>query len=129
MPEYGIADKGPERIAEEQAEAQFLKDSTDVFKRAELQEIEDRHRRANAEQEKLESQKIQAKELKELRQNLDSYVAEYTAYKAAEAHRTKVAERKASIKGVIATFIVTVLAGIILYYWPSIMTFFFKMFQ
>lgn len=129
MPEYGIADKGPERIAEEQAEAQFLKDSTDVFKRAELQEIEDRHRRANAEQEKLESQKIQAKELKELRQDFDKYRSEQAACQAAQEQRAKIAERKGFFLGIVSNGIAAIIGGLVVYYWPSIMTFFFKMFQ
>lgn len=66
MPKYGINDKDPERIAEEQAEAQFLKDSAAALKRAELQEIENRHRQANAEQEKLANQERMIEELQKI---------------------------------------------------------------
>lgn len=65
----------------------------------------------------------QIAELQQLRKDLDECRAEYAAYKAAEEHRTKIAERKAAIKSVIATFIVTVLAGIFLNYWNNIISF------
>lgn len=58
MPEYGINDKDPERIAEEQTDAQFARDSAAAFKRAELQEIETQKRHADA-----ENGNIQAAEL------------------------------------------------------------------
>lgn len=54
---------------------------------------------------------------------LDDHHADDAANRAAEEHRAKIAERKATIKGVIATFVVTVLAGIVLYYWSSIVSF------
>lgn len=110
MPKYGINDKDPERIAEEQAEAQFLKDSAAALKRAELQEIEDRHRRAIAEQEKLESKKIQSKELKELRQNLEGYVTKYTANKKAD----KAADRKFQTKQTILNAVICAIVGFLL---------------
>lgn len=62
-------------------------------------------------------------ELKQMRKEFDEERAYNTAYRSAEEHRTKIAERKAAIKGVIATFVVTVLAGIVLYYWPVIVSF------
>lgn len=64
----------------------------------------------------------QLEELKQLRKDFDDHHADDAANRAAEEHRTKIAERKASIKGVIATFVVTVLAGIVLYYWPQIVS-------
>lgn len=65
----------------------------------------------------------QLEELKQLRKDFDDHHADDAANRAAEEHRTKIAERKAAIKGVISTFVVTVLAGIILYYWPQIVSF------
>lgn len=111
MPEYGFADKDPERIAEEQAEARFLKDSTAAFKRAELQEIEDRRRQANAEQEKLANQEKMIEELRKIanaaekRAELAEQKANYAREDAHEAKRRSQIANTISISAIIVALL------------------------
>lgn len=51
MPEYGLTDKSPEKIAEEQ----FAKESAATFKRAEILESQDRRRRAESESSNIQT--------------------------------------------------------------------------
>lgn len=71
----------------------------------------------------------QLAELQKLRQDFDKYRAEEAAYRAAEEHRAKVAERKGFLRGVAATLIVTIIGNLFIYYWPAIVTFFASLFQ
>lgn len=61
-------------------------------------------------------------ELQKLRQDFDNYRAEYAAYKAAEEHRAKVAKRDGILQGIISTLIVTIIGGLVVSYWPSIIS-------
>ena len=70
-----------------------------------------------------EQSEQQIAELQKLRNDLDNCRAEYAAYKASEEHHAKITERKATVKGVISTLIVTILAGIFLNYWNNIISF------
>lgn len=71
----------------------------------------------------------QLAELQKLRQDFENYRAQYAAYKTAEEHRTKIAERKGALRGVIATLIVTIIGNLFIYYWPSIIVFLTNLFQ
>lgn len=71
----------------------------------------------------------QLAELQKLREDFDKYRAEEAAYRAAEEHRAKVAERKGFLRGVIATLIVKILGNLFIYYWPSICVFIEGLFQ
>lgn len=71
----------------------------------------------------------QLSELQKLREEFSQYRAEEAAYRAAEEHRAKVAERKGFLRGVIATLIVTIIGNLFIYYWPSILSFFANIFQ
>lgn len=62
----------------------------------------------------------QLAELQKLREEFSQYRAEEAAYHAAEEHRTKVAERKGFLRGVIATLVVTIIGNLFSYYWPSV---------
>lgn len=71
----------------------------------------------------------QLAELQNLRQDFENYRAEYATYKAAEEHRAKIAERKGALRGVISSLIVTIISGLIVYYWPSITVLLTNLFQ
>ncbi len=71
-------------------------------------------------QEQLEEANKKLKELENLRNDFDNYRTEYAAYKAAEEHRTKIAERNGAFKGIISTLFVTIIGGLVVSYWPDI---------
>lgn len=71
----------------------------------------------------------QLEELKKLRQDFDQYRAEYTAYKSAEEHRTKIAERKGAVQGFVSALLVTIIGGLVVLYWPNILGFFMALFH
>lgn len=99
------------------------KEIADPFRRGDyLQKVNSKPEETVEGQQLAELKKLR-EELKQMRKEFDEERAYNTAYRSAEEHRTKIAERKAAIKGVIATFVVTVLAGIVLYYWPVIVSF------
>lgn len=68
-------------------------------------------------------------ELQKLRDEFSQYRADEATYRAAEEHRAKVAERKGFLRGVVATLIVTIIANLFIYYWPSIVSLFANVFQ
>ena len=61
-----------------------------------------------------------AGELQKLRQDFDQYRADYASYKAAEEHRSKIAERKGFWRGILSGIITTIVGGLVIYYWPDI---------
>ncbi len=70
----------------------------------------------------------QLEELKKLRQDFDQYRSEYAAYKSAEEHRTKIAERKGAIRGFISALLVTIIGGLVVYYWSATISFLANLF-
>lgn len=68
-------------------------------------------------------------ELQKLRKDLDDCRSEYAAYKAAEEERTKRDARKVAKKSIIGTLIVTIIGGLFIYYWPSIVSFVVSLFH
>lgn len=68
-------------------------------------------------------------ELQKLRKELDDCRSEYAAYKDAEEERAKRDARKVSKKSIIGTLIVTIIGGLFIYYWPSIVSFVVSLFH
>lgn len=69
----------------------------------------------------------QLEELQKLRQGFEQYYADYAAYKAAEEHRAKIAEKKGFWRGIITGTIGSTIAGLIVLAvqnWPFIVSFF-----
>ena len=62
----------------------------------------------------------QLSEIQKLHQELEQYRAEQAAYQAAAEHREKVAERRGFVKGFFSSLITAIIAGLFIYYWPSI---------
>lgn len=71
----------------------------------------------------------QLNELQKLRQDFDQYRAEQTAYQAAAEHREKVAERRGFIKGFFSSLITSIVAGLVIYYWPNLIGWVSNLFQ
>lgn len=68
-------------------------------------------------------------ELQKLREDFDNYRAEQAAYQAAQEHRAKVAERKGFWLGIISNGISAIVGGLVVYYWPSIISFVVSLFH
>lgn len=68
-------------------------------------------------------------ELQKLRDDFDKYRAEQAAYQATQEHRAKIAERKGFWLGIVSNGIAAIIGGLVVYYWPSIVSFLEKLFQ
>lgn len=68
-------------------------------------------------------------ELQKLRDDFDNYRAEQAAYHSAQEHRAKIAERKGFWLGIVSNGIAAIIGGLVVYYWPSVIAFFLRLFQ
>lgn len=62
----------------------------------------------------------QLHELQQIHQELNKARADQAAYQASAKHREKVAERRGFIKGFLSSLTASILAGLVVYYWPKI---------
>ena len=63
-------------------------------------------------------------ELQKLRDELNQYRADQAAYQAAAEHREKKAKIKGFVFGFFSSLISTVIGGLVVYYWPVIVSLF-----
>ncbi len=68
-------------------------------------------------------------ELEKMRQDFDKYRADEVAYKTAQEHCAKISERKGFWLGIISNGISAIIGGLVVYYWPSIIAFFSRLFH
>lgn len=96
-----------------------------------LNQIEEIERLKSLAEKELETEKVrfedsatekQVSELQQLRQDLNNCMAEYRADKATKEQSSKISERKATIKGIISGAIVTIAGGLVVSYWPNIVS-------
>lgn len=71
----------------------------------------------------------QLEELQKMRQELDNYIAEYRAYQAAAEQREKASEKRGFRRGILSSTIAAIIGGIVIYYWPVIVSFLANLFQ
>lgn len=68
-------------------------------------------------------------ELKKLNQDFDKYCADNAAYQAAQEKSQKLAEKRQFWYGILSNIISAIIGGLVVYYWPSIVSFFTNLFQ
>lgn len=110
MPEYGLTDKSPERIAEEKAEEQFFKDGIAAFKRSELRELQDQKRRVEAESSSIQTAETLHRmedQIQMLNQKMDVEHQERL-----RSEKTAVKFQWANLILVALTFVATVIFGL-----------------
>lgn len=106
MPEYGLTDKSPEKIAEEQ----FAKESAATFKRAEILESQDRRRRAESESSNIqtaETLRRMEEQIQALNQKMDTEHQERL-----RSEKTSTKFQWASLTVGILTLLATVVFGL-----------------
>jgi len=68
-------------------------------------------------------------ELKKLRQDFEKYCADNAAYNAAREQREKIAERRRFWIGIVSNTASAIIGGLVVYYWPSIISIFIRLFH